>query len=490
MMKTAVLLWTLVTLSGTLSFGSEPPAFDDYFLDRTLRIDYFQTGDDDELIITLDQMYEQGTWAGNPNALIDTLNRGLYYVKIVDINTNNVIYTRGFSTLFAEYRTTDPAKQGIKRTFQHSVLIPRPKRPFLFVLEGRERTNLLVPIYETRIDPSDQNIIRQQPAAGDRVVKAVSSGDPHDKVDLLFVAEGYTADQWEKFSTDVKRFADVIVRTEPYKTYRSRLNISGVFRASAESGVDEPTRGSFKNTVISASYNALDTARYLLVDDTRTMRDIAGAVPYDYLIVLVNNPSYGGGGIYNDYTVFTADDRRSEEILMHEFGHGFADLGDEYIGGVAYNEFYPPGVEPLPPNITALLDPDQVKWKHLLSPGVPVPTPWGQEEIDELNEKIRATRAEAASQTEMLRETGASADEIEAAREQRNSAIQTWQREIREIRQHYQTLYDGKIGVFEGAGYSAKGLYRSEIQNGMFRNGSYGPVSDEGIKDVIMYLSR
>ncbi len=490
MLKKTTLVWSMIAAVGVSSLGAEMPAFDDCFLDRTLRIDYFQTSDADETIIGIDQMYEQETWAGNPHALIDTLNRGLYYVKVVDLNTNRTIYTRGFSNISGEYRTTDDAKEGIKKTFHHSVLIPCPKRPFLFVLEGRDRSNLLVPIYQGRMDPKDHNIIRQNLNPEDQVVTVQRNGHPHDKVDLVFVAEGYTAGQWEKFCGDAKRFAEVIFRTEPFKTHRSRFNVSGVFRPSAESGVDEPTKGSFKNTVLSASYNALDTPRYLLLDDNRALRDIAQAVPYDYLIVLVNNPSYGGGGIYNDYTIFTADDRRSEGILMHEFGHGFADLADEYFGGVAYNEFYPLGVEPCPPNITALLDLNDVKWKHLLSPGIPIPTPWGQDEIAERREKIRAARAESRARIERLERADADPNEIDEARAQHEAAIRIWEQEIREIREHYEALYEGKIGVFEGAGYSTKGLYRSEIHVGMFREGSYGPVSEEGIADIIRHLSR
>jgi hypothetical protein len=488
-MKT-VLLWCLMSVVGALALGAGPPAFDDYFLDRTLRIDYFQTGDADEIIVSIDQVYEQGVWAGNPHGLIDNLNRGSYYVKVVDLNTNRTIYTRGFSNISAEYRTTDEAKQGVKKTFHHSVLIPRPRRPFLFVLEGRDRTNLLVPIYTIRMDPKDHNIIRDPPNPDDRVAAIQTNGPAHDKVDLVFVAEGYTAGQWEKFCGDAKRFTEVIFDVEPFKTHRSRFNVAGVFRASAQSGVDEPTRGSFKKTVLSASYNALDTARYLLVDDNRTLRDVAQVSPYDYLIVLVNNPSYGGGGIYNDYTIFTADDRRSEGILMHEFGHGFADLADEYVGGVAYNDFYPPGVEPCPPNITALLDPGDVKWKHLLSPGIPIPTPTGEDEIAELREKIGTTRTEFAAQIERLERAGANTGELDEARARHNASLAAWERRIREIREHYESLYTGKIGVFEGAGYSAKGLYRSEIHVGMFRNGTYGPVSEEGIQGIIEHLSR
>jgi hypothetical protein len=445
-----------------------PLAFENDFLDKTLRIDFFQTGDAHETIITIDQMYELGIWAGNPNALIDSLNRGAYRVKIVDINTNRAIFTRGFSTIFEEYQTTEPAKSGLKRTFHESLLVPSPKRPCLLIIEARNKLNLMIPIFTTRIDPQDVKIIREQTHAQDRIVTALHSGPAHGKVDLVFVAEGYTAGEWDKFGKDVHRFTEALFEVEPFKSERDKFNVSGVFRASAQSGVDEPTRGSFKNTVLSASYNALDTPRYLLRNDNRTMRDMAQAVPYDYVLVLANTSRYGGGGIYNNYTIFTADDRRSEEIMIHEFGHGFASLADEYFGNVAYTDYFPAGVEPYPPNITALLDPNEVKWKHLLTPDMPIPTPWGQAEIEALRKDIASETHSRDTRLNALEQVGASPKEVSDLQTEHRANIAALQKEIRRIRSKYTELYRGKIGVFEGAGYTAKGLYRSEVHIGMF----------------------
>ncbi len=176
---------------------------------------------------------------------------------------------------------------------------------------------------------------------------------------------------------------------------------------------------------------------------------------------------------------------------MHEFGHGFADLADdEYFGGVAYNDFYPAGVEPYAPNITALLDPNHVKWAHHLTPGIPIPTPWGQDEMQAVRDKIAAFEEQFQSDLQTLRDTGTDPNEIKAAQNKHKMQIQGWRDEIDEIREHYLALYDGKIGVFEGAGYTPKGLYRSEIQVGMIRNFNYGPVSEEGIMAVIEHLSQ
>jgi hypothetical protein len=211
------------------------------------------------------------------------------------------------------------------------------------------------------------------------------------------------------------------------------------------------------------------------------MRDIASDVPYDALIVLTNSTRYGGGGIYNNYTIFTADDKRSEEIFMHEFGHGFGGLADEYFSStVSYDEFFAAGVEPTEGNITAMLDPDNVKWKNLLSPGIPIPTPWGQDEIAELQDRISKIRKQ-------LSDNNISEDK----QKELESEIGDIEKQISDIRKKYNELYEGKIGVFEGAGYQAKGLYRSEIKVGMFNADtfSYGPVSEECIMRSINHYA-
>ncbi len=489
MKKTCILLLALFSFSALLI--SEDIRFDAYFTDNTMRIDFYQTGDSDEISISLDQIYKYPIWAGNPEKSIDTMNLGMYYVKVVDKATKRLLYSKGFATLFGEYKTTDDAKNNIKKTYLQTALIPYPKYPFIFIIEARDKSNLLYPQFVINIDPKDENIIREEPRSDDLVYKSIENGDPHDKVDIVFVSEGYKAEDWEKFKKDVDRFTKVIFRVEPFQSHKEKFNVSGVFRASQQRGADEPTKGIFKNTVLSSSYNALDTPRYLLIDDTKTLRDIASKVPYDTLIVIANTPRYGGGGIYNDYTIFTSDDERSENTLMHEFGHGFADLADEYFtSSVAYNEFYPPGVEPYEPNITALLNPENIKWKHLLSPGIPIPTPWGQEEIEILQKKKKEAEEETKQQILSLEQKGASKEEIMKLKNDLDFTFKQINNEIKKVLLKYQEKYKGKIGVFEGAGYSPRGLYRSEVHVGMFFNGEYGAVSEEAILRIIRHLSR
>jgi len=489
MKKASVFLLTFFFASALLI--SEDIPFESYFTDHTMRIDFFQTGDSDETYVSIDQIYKYPKWAGNPEKTIDAMNSGMYYIKIVDKATNRLLYSKGFATIFGEYRTTDDAKNNIKKTYLQTALIPYPKYPFLFIIEGRDKNNLLYPQFTMNIDPKDENIIHEGSRSDDLVYKSIESGGPHDKVDIVFAAEGYKAEDWEKFKKDVDRFTQVIFRAEPFQSHKGKFNVSGVFRASQQRGTDEPTKGIFKNTVLNSSYNALGIPRYLLIDDTKTLRDIASKVPYDTLIVIANTPRYGGGGIYNDYTIFTSDDERSEHTLMHEFGHGFADLADEYFtSSVAYNEFYPPGVEPHEPNITALLNPEHIKWKHLLSPGIEIPTPWGQEEIEILEKKKREAAKKTKQQIADLEQKGASKEEIRKVQEDLNSTLEQINNEIKKVFLKYQKIYKGKIGVFEGAGYSPKGLFRSEVHVGMFYNGEYGPVSEEAVLRIIYHLSR
>ena len=180
---------------------------------------------------------------------------------------------------------------------------------------------------------------------------------------------------------------------EPYKSLKDRFNVRAVFRASADRGMDEPRQRTYKKTVLSASFNAFDLDRYMLIEDDHLMHEIAGQVPYDVLVVLVNSPRYGGGSIALDYCVTTVDHPASPQVFVHELGHSFAYLADEYYQSeVSYNDFYPKGVEPLEPNITALLDPAKVKWKDLLSPGIGVPTEYGKDRIEALQAELRESR--------------------------------------------------------------------------------------------------
>jgi len=205
----------------------------------------------------------------------------------------------------------------------------------------------------------------------------------------------------------------VFFSQEPYKSLKNKFNIYGVFKPSAESGCDEPGYGQFKQTALGCSFDSLGSDRYLLTDDNRRLRDLASNVPYDALMIMVNHNRYGGGGIYNLYCTFTTDNQWYEYLMLHEFGHSFTGLADEYYTSqVAYNEFYPRGIEPVEPNITALLNPKDVKWKKLLTPGTAVPTPWEKEEFDRFDLAYQKVRQELNERIARMKREGAPKDEV------------------------------------------------------------------------------
>jgi hypothetical protein len=466
--------------------------FNDYFLDKTMRIDYYHIGDAKEEFITIDQIYQQGIWAGNPKNLIDRFNNGKYEIKVYNVASNRLIYSKGYATYFGEYTTTTPAIQGIKRTYHETVLIPYPKKPVLLVFERRNKQNILEPLFKTEIDPGDYHINNENTDAGDQVYEALKNGDPHTKVDLAWLAEGYTAQEFDKFKKDVDRFMTALFEVEPYDRLKDKFNIYGVFRPSAESGVDQPREGIYKETIVNSSFNALDLDRYLLTEDNKSLHDIAAAVPYDAIVIMVNSKRYGGGGIYNFYALSTVDNQLSENVFIHEFGHSFAGLGDEYYtSDVAYNDFYPKGVEPTDPNITALLDPDNIKWKDLLSPGISIPTDWGKDEIEALQAELQKNRKAMREQLAQLEKSGASKSKIEKIKTNSKKKSDEINKKIDQVREKYSYLND-KVGAFEGAGYSAKGLYRPMMNCIMFgnRERKFCKVCQRAIERMIEFYSE
>jgi hypothetical protein len=370
--------------------------------------------------------------------------------------------------------------------------MPLPKRPVLFVVEKRDKRHLLLPLFSQVLDPADYHIIREKPASGDWIYEAQVTGDPHDKVDFVFVAEGYIAEDKDKFKADVDRMTAFLFTVEPYKGMKNRFNIRAVFRASAERGMDEPRQRSYKKTMLNASFNAFDLDRYMLIEDDYRMHEIAGQVPYDAIIVLVNSKRYGGGSISFDYCVTTVDHPRSPEVFVHELGHSFAGLADEYYQSeVSYNDFYPAGVEPLEPNITALLDPANVKWKDLLSPGIGVPTEYGKERGEALQAELRENRAARGMAVEAAKKRGATAKELKGIEDKSAAAEAALVAKLQAVRKEYASL-DDKVGVFEGAGYASKGLYRSQVYCIMIGNpkNEFCRVCQRAIGRMIDFYSR
>lgn len=488
----AVLTFAALQAPAAAPAPQGPPQFDEYFQDKALRVDLYQSGDAKSETLTIHRLVEEPLWPESKAGLIPPFDYGRYVLRIYDAASNRLIFSRGFETMFAEYKTTSPALAGTVRVFERSVRFPLPKRPVLLVVEQRDKQNLLHPAFTRTIDPADYHILREKPAAGDWTFDVRLAGDPHDKVDFVFLAEGYTAADRDKFKADVERMTATLFSIEPYKTMQGSFNVRAVFRPSAERGMDEPRQRAYKKTVLNASFNAFDLDRYMLIEEDHLMHELAAQVPYDVLAVLVNSARYGGGSIGLDYCVTTVDHPASPQVFVHELGHSFAYLADEYYQSeVSYNDFYPKGIEPLEPNITALLDPARVKWQDLLSPGVGVPTEYGKERIEALQAELRENRAARAKALDEARTRAASATEVRNLEAKSKAAEEGLGKKIAAIRAQYASLED-KVGVFEGAGYASKGLYRSMIYCIMIGNpkNEFCRVCQAAIARMIDFTAR
>jgi hypothetical protein len=461
-------------------------------LDQTLRIDYFHTGDAKNEEIIVDNMYIEGTWAGHPQYCIQPFELGLYKVIVKDIQTNQLIYSKGYNSIFAEYQTIDPAIRGIKRTFHESVLIPLPKRPCIVSIEKRDRNNSLSSIFELTIDPADYHILKQKVgSSNDEIIPFLHSGHPQQKVDMVILAEGYQVSENRKFKTDLEFFGQVFLSIEPYKSRAEQFNITGIFSASEESGNDEPRQRIYKKTRLSSSFNYFELDRYCLADDNRSIRDVASGVPYDVILIMVNSDRYGGGGIYNCQTLFTSGSEYREYVFLHEFGHGFAGLGDEYFSSsVTYVDVFTLGVEPLEANITSLPDPEKVKWQQYLSPGIAVPTEWGKATYDSLTALRGKIVTDGDSLISKLRNSGASMALIDQKRKEIRTNADAVNKAILDFFTEH-PMKD-KVGVFEGASYVSEGLYRPTIMSlmhGYEDNPSYDAVNEQAIISTIQYYT-
>ncbi len=490
MRKRLSMLFVACFIPALLLAGQSVP-FDKYFIDKTMRIDYFHVGNAREEAVTLDRVYEQGIWAGSLRNLIDPFDIGRYAYKVYDAASGTLIFSKGFDSYFAEYKTTQWALDGLKRTYHETALIPFPRAKIKFVVELRDRQNSLRPVFSAEIDPDDIFIIRESLNAGVKVFEVLKSGEPHEKVDVAFIAEGYTAAEEAKLKADLERFRDVLFQLEPYRSRRDSFNFTAAFRPSDESGCDEPSHGRYKNTAVGATFDSLGSERYLLTEDNKSLRDIAAHVPYDTLFIMVNHKRYGGGGIYNFFCTFTVDNQWHEYLFLHEFGHSFAGLADEYYtSSVAYNDFYPKGIEPLEANITALLDPEKLKWKELVSPGNAVPTPWEKGEYDRMDNAYQKVRQEVNSGIAGLKKSGAS--EAEVAKLEAESERLSLEHAKKMDAFLRKSRYWGKVGAFEGAGYSSEGLYRPALDCLMFSKGTkpFCLVCEEAVVRVIDYYCK
>ena len=484
-------MMALILLLPLLAPAGDAVEFEKYFCDRTMRVDLFHTGDAVEELFTIDRVIQEGPWAGNPRRLIAPIGLGRYLLQVSDDVSGTLIYSKSFDSYFGEYKTTEPGSHGVKKTFSESLLIPFPKNKVRFEVLLRDRQNNPQPVFRRTIDPKDMFIVREKPAEDVLRIEQVKNGPPANKVDLVILGEGYTVMEKDKFQKDLARFSDAFFSQEPYQTCRERFNVTGLLKPSAESGCDEPSFGSFKNTALGASFDSFGLERYLLVEENRGWRDVAGRVPYDAVMIMVNSPRYGGGGIYNLYCTFTSDNQWSDYLIMHEFGHSFSGLADEYYtSAVAYNEFYPAGVEPLEPNITALLDSKNLKWQELVTRKTAVPTLWEKAAYEALDKSYQRRRGEMSEKIAAAKRANAPQAEIDALQAKSEEMSRLNGLEVNAF--FKKSRFNGKVGAFEGAGYAAQGLYRPMLDCIMFSRGlrPFCKVCAAAVERTIRYYSE
>lgn len=404
--------------------------FDQYFTESSLRVDYVLTGNNKTTTFSLKELIHEPYWSGSKTNLIDDLEFGNYIVKVFESGTDHLLFSKGYQNLYGEWTSTPEALK-LTKSFEESVVVPFPKVKIDIALYRKTWEGELVEGMRLTVNPSDY-FIREYDKLDLPVYDAwIGNKDITHAVDIVILPEGYTQAEMGKFIKDCDFFVKSLFDYAPYDRYRESFNVRGVMVPSEESGCTMPGDHIYKNTAMRFSFWTFDSERYCMSTDNRDIRDLAGQVPYDQIYILVNTDKYGGGGIYNFYCSSASSNSFSGDVIIHEFGHGFAGLADEYYNDeTGYDHMYNLEVEPWEPNITSLVDFSN-KWGDMLDKKTPVPTP----------------------------------------REKK---------------------YEQTIGVFEGGGYEPKGMYSPHMDCLMktFKGHEFCPVCQRAIERMILYYSK
>jgi hypothetical protein len=439
---------------------------------RTMRLDYVHSGSAADETFALDGVVLEGAWPGPLDRWTDETNLGKYYFQVLDHTTNRLIYSRGFASIYGEWESTDEAKQQ-RHAFHESVRFPAPASPVQVVVKKRGPRNEFREVWSVVIDPADRAIDRSA-APKLNVWAVIENGAPRDKVDLLLLGDGYTQAEMEKWHADARRTAQLLFAVSPFKEHRQDFNVWAIDTPAEESGVARPSDGVYRRSPLGAGFDAFGSERYVLTFDNKRLREIASAAPYEFIEIVVNDRKYGGGGIFNLFATVSAGNAFTPYVFVHEFGHHFAGLADEYYtSDVAYGSAAE-RPEPWEPNVTA--DPRAAKWKELLSPAIELPSPWPKQEFEQMQQEVQRRRR-------TIRAAGRPEEEMEALfREERD----------RDTKLLSSGPNAGKVGAFEGAMYEAKGYYRPQQDCIMFTRdeGGFCAVCRRAIERVIRMYAK
>lgn len=417
---------------------------------QTLRVDYTHFGNARGEHFALERVVvEPLPWPGRPGAELDESGLGKYRFEVVDRATQSVVFSRGFASIYGEWETTGEAET-MNRAFSESLRFPRPAGPVQVLLKKRDRHHDFREVWSLVVDPAAMLVETSAPPSAGALLALQRSGEPADKVDFLILGDGYTAAQRGKCESDAKRLMEMLFAVEPFKARRADFNVWGLCPAAAESGVSRPSTGVHRRSPVGTTYDAFRSERYILTFDNRAFRDLASQAPYEFVEIMTNTNTYGGGGIHGQFATVAADSAWAAYLFVHEFGHHFAALADEYYtSDVAYGPATE-RIEPWEPNATA--DPKAAKWRDLVKPDTPLPTPWEKDAFEtrsrEIQKERRAIRAANRPESEM-------------------DALFTRQRDEEEKRLGAEK-HAHDVGAFEGANYEAKGYYRPQVDCIMF----------------------
>ncbi|QJD89861.1 peptidase M64 [Duganella dendranthematis] len=460
-------LLSLLALCASASALAAQPA--------TMRVDYLHSGNALDEHYALERVVvEPLPWPGNLRQTIDTTNRGNNMVEVVDAKTGKLLYSRGFSTVFAEWRSTEEAAS-INRGFEESVRFPRPEQPVRVRILKRDERNLFSVVWTADVNPDAQDVIRKQPPAPVKPIGIRVNGPSEDKVDLLIVGDGYTQAEMKKFEAAARRLADHLFQVSPFKERAKDFNVWAIALPTEESGVSRPSTGVHHASKLGARYDIFGSERYVLTTDNRALRELAQYAPYEFIEILVNNETYGGGGIFGQFSTAAADNDWANYLFVHEFGHHFAGLADEYYTSPVAYATGGERREPWEPNATALHDPANLKWKKFVKEGTPLPTPWPKEAYETASRAYQKERA-------ALRADNRPESEMSAL----------FRRDLQQSNELFsRDPHRHTVGAFEGANYEATGYYRPEMQCIMFdRSDTFCSVCADAIGTIIDLYSR
>ncbi|GGA81570.1 hypothetical protein GCM10011521_19900 [Arenimonas soli] len=455
----------LASLLLALPVAAKPPA--------TLRVDIQHGGDAVTEHYALERVVvEPLPWPGNPARPIDDSNRGMNQLRVLDAESGKLLYSRGYSTIFGEWQSTAEA-ESMQRSFQESLRFPMPERPVTVQVMKRGADNAFVPAWQVRIDPAGLDVERGHRMGPARPFAVLDNGDPATKVDLLILGDGYAHDELDKFEADAHRLARHLFSVSPFREREADFNVWALTVPQAESGVSRPSTGVHRAGATGLRYDIFGSERYALSVDNRAWRELAQFAPYDVVEIIFNSETYGGGGIFGQFSTAAAGSDWANYLFVHEFGHHFAGLADEYYTSSVAYQSGGERPEPWEPNATA--DPKAGKWKHLVSPATPLPTPWPKAPFEAFQRENQARRAQLradqrpeSEMSQLFHDEQAFVTDLFAGHPHANA-----------------------VGAFEGANYQATGYYRPQLNCLMFtRTDHFCDVCADAVEDIIDLYSR